>query len=631
MSVYYITQSQCILVSGKTYPYREVLRNLGGQYQAQDKSWLLPLNDDILQKVEELCRGIGGGPQKAPRPAPPPRASAPMISNETLVSDAGFEPTVSVQGDGLTIAELMQKVQLAIAQSFPRSLWVIGEIQNFRQTATGSYFQLADSKEGASRSATMTVNATIWRSQWQDMERKLGRDTLKELMADGLRVRMLVDISLFKDRGQVSLQVQGIDPSFTKGSLALAREKLLRELRSKGLDQKNKQLPMPDFPLRVGLISADDSRAKSDFLDQLLVYGFPGQVLFYPAQMQGDNTLRDVVAGIQALEARLCDLIVITRGGGSAADLRWFDSAEIAYAVAGARVPIVAAIGHHEDVCVAEEISARREKTPTAAADFCVHLLKRTRERIDQLGLVMSRSLDERVRLQTQILQNLKARLHLGTKQLVHQHEAHLQSVRSELQMRSERHLLQWTTQTQNLEQGLFQRWQFVLREQSTRLRRLSQDLHQSERRLSQWTIQTQNLAQSFFQRSQFVLREQSTHLRRLSQDLHQSATTTLLPRRYEIDEQKRALSLAIREMQQQQREKLSLLEKLLIQSDPQPWMAQGWTQLFADGHRLDRADQLEPGMKLKARLLDALLELKLESLTRLDPKKSDIKKESIP
>ncbi len=589
MSVYYITQSQGILVSGKTYPYREVLRNLGGQYQAQDKSWLLPLNDDILQKVDELCRGIGGGQQKAARPSPPPRApAAAMATNELLVADPGFEPAVSLQGDGLTIAELMQKLQLAIAQSFPRSLWVIGEIQNFRQTATGSYFQLADFKEGASRSATMTVNATIWRSQWQDMERKLGRDALKELMADGLRVRMLVDISLFKDRGQISLQVQGIDPSFTKGSLALAREKLLRELRSKGLDQKNKQLPMPAFPLCIGLISADDSRAKSDFLDQLLVYGFPGKVLFYPAQMQGENTLRDVVAGIQALETRNCDLIVITRGGGSAADLRWFDSAEIAMAVAGARVPIVAAIGHHEDVCVAEEISARREKTPTAAADFCVHLLQRTRDRIDQLSLVMARSLDERVRLQTQILQNLKARLHLGTKQLVHQHESHLQSIRSELQIRSERRLLQWMTQTGQLAQGLFQRWHFGLLEQSSRLRRLSQDLHQR-------------------------------------------AKTALLPRRYEIEDQKRALRLVTRDLHQQQREQLMHLEKLLIQSDPQPWMAQGWTQLFAKGRKLDRAEQLEPGMHLRARLVDALLELKLESLTRLDPKKSDIKKESIP
>lgn len=56
MSVFYQTQSQSIHVSGKTYPYREILRGLGGQYQAQDKSWLLPLNDESLKKIEELCK-----------------------------------------------------------------------------------------------------------------------------------------------------------------------------------------------------------------------------------------------------------------------------------------------------------------------------------------------------------------------------------------------------------------------------------------------------------------------------------------------------------------------------------------------------------------------------------------------
>jgi exodeoxyribonuclease VII large subunit len=587
MSVFYLTQSQSILVSGKTYPYREILRGLGGQYQAQDKSWLLPLNDASLKQVQELCRTIGGGLQKADKPpaASLPK-SAPTLQNDVLISDPASESPVGNLVDGLTVAELMQKLQLAIAQNFPRSLWVVGEIQNFRQTTTGSYFQLADFKEGASKSATMTVNAAIWRSQWQDMERKIGRDALKELLVDGLRVRVLVDVSLFKDRGQVSLQVQAIDPSFTKGTLALAREKLLRELRAKGLDQKNKTLPWPAFPLHIGLISAEDSRAKSDFLDQLLVYGFPGRVSFFPAQMQGENTLRDVVAGIQALQTLNCDLLVITRGGGSAADLRWFDSPEIAYAIAAASIPIVAAIGHHDDVCIAEEISARREKTPTAAADFCVHLIQQSQVRIEQLGLAMARSLAERLRLQTQILQNLREKLHLSLTRVTHQHSAHLAHVRNELQMRS-------------------------------------------ERRLFQWTGDQQKLGAALYQKLQILLLEKANALQRYSQLLHNKAGASLYPWLFRIEELKRSLAPVCREALQQQREKLLLPEKKLLQSDPQPWMTQGWTQLFADGKKLDRAEQLTTGMQLRARLLDALLELKLEGLTRLSPKPSAVNKES--
>ncbi|MCX6129884.1 MAG: exodeoxyribonuclease VII large subunit [Proteobacteria bacterium] len=548
MSVFFQTEIEAIVVTGKTYPYRDLLRGLGGQYRSQDKAWLLPLNEGNLVKVEELCRSIGGGRQKPSRS---------LATQETVsLEKPGETPAnlVAMQ-DGLSVAELMQQVQLALNQNFPRSLWVIGEIQNFRQTATGSYFQLADFKEGASRSATMTVNATIWRSQLADMERKLGREALKELLVDGLRIRILVDVSLFKDRAQVSLAVQSIDPSFTKGSLALARERLLRELRAKGLDQKNKSLAWPAFPLRIGLISADDSRAKSDFLDQLLVYKFPGKVIFYPAQMQGEATLRDVALGVKALEEAGCDMIVITRGGGSAADLRWFDSKEIAYAIAAANVPIVAAIGHHDDVSIAEEICARREKTPTAAADFCIQVFVRSKERIDQLTLTLARQLDERMRQQTQFMQNLKDRLRLMVTQLLGQHKSHVQTLAHELSMRSERQLLLGKADLERQKNNLFQHIQASLFTENHRLNRLTQDLHQK------------------------------AHKR-----LHVSQET------------------------------IQALEKNIIQSDPQPWMAQGWTQLFARGERLLGADQLKVGMHIKARMLDALLELQLIKVESIPP-----------
>ena len=543
MSVFFQTETETIVVTGKTYPYRELLREFGGQYRSQDKAWLLPLSDSNLLKIEELCRSIGGGRQK------PMKVAAPTLASplETLPSVA-TQPTLLQ--DGLSVAELMQQIHLALAQNFPRSLWVVGEIQNFRQTGTGSYFQLADFKEGGSRSATMTVNATIWRSQLSDMERKLGRDALKELLADGLKVRVLVEVALFKDRGQVSLQVQAIDPNFTKGSLALARERLLRELRAKGLDQHNKNLAWPAFPLCIGLISADDSRAKTDFLDQLLVYGFAGKVIFYPAQMQGESTLRDVVQGLKALEAAACDLIVVTRGGGSAADLRWFDSSEIAYAIAAAKIPIVAAIGHHDDVCIAEEICGRREKTPTAAADFCMQLFVRTQERIEQLTLTLARQLADRLRLQTEILQRLKERLRLMANQVNSQHSGHLQTVGHALAIRAERRLLAAKERQNQAQQQLRHHSHLYLMNQNNSLHQFIQNLDLKAQR----------------------------HLQRL-------------------------------------REHILGYEKNLIRVDPQPWMALGWTQLFAEGERLQRADQLKVGMTLKARLLDSRLELQLTGL----------------
>jgi len=572
VSIFFQTDSNTIIVSGKTYPYREDLRSLGAQYMSQDKVWHLPNTAPNLLRVEELCRSIGGGRAKAPR-------TDALTLPSTLTELTAGPAKSSCPPDGLTVAELMQQVQLAISQNFPRSLWIVGEIQNFRQTASGSYFQLAEFKEGASRSATMTVNATIWRSQLADMEAKLGRDTLKELLLDGLRVRILADVSLFKDRGQVSLQVQAIDPSFTKGSLALAREKLLRELRAKGLDQINKSWPWPAFPFKIGLISADDSRAKTDFLDQLLVYGFPGQVVFFAAQMQGEATLKNVVAGLKALEASACDMIVVTRGGGSAADLRWFDSPDIAYAIAAAKIPIVAAIGHHEDVSVAEEICGRREKTPTAAADFCIQLFAQSRERIKLLSLAIARKLDERMRLQTHVLQMLKTRLHVSSNQICSDYKQHLQILSNEIAVRAERRLLQAHSLQKSLQSNLQQELKLQLLHQDNQLQRLSQALlHQAQSKINPWQYQRERLEQ--------------------------------------------ALSLQAQRSWQIKLDNLLALEKCFVQADPRPWLAQGWTQFFTAGKSLQRAEQLHVGQSVKARILDALLDLQVTQIEPLSNKR---------
>lgn len=575
MSVYFEHDQQTIIVRGKTYPYRDLMRSLGGQYQAVEKTWAVPMSQENLQKVSELCLSIGGGRRReeaaAAKPGRGPEASPPTES-------APAPPLVGGVLDGLSIGELMQKAQLAIAHGFPRSVWVLGEIQNLRSHASGLFFQLADFKEGASRSATLTINATLWRSQLLELERRLGPGTVKDLIQDGIRVRVLADVSLYKDRGQLSLLVQGLDPNFTKGSLALAREKLLRELRSKGLDRQNKQLTPPAFPLRIGLISAPDSRAQSDFLDQLRVYGFPGEVIFFPAQMQGEKTLSDVVAGLTSLTAAACDLIVLTRGGGSAADLRWFDSPEIAYAIAGSSIPVVAAIGHHEDVCIAEEICFQREKTPTAAADFVINLFARTRERIDQLSLSLSQQLGERIRLQSLRLQNLRERLLLGLRGVLGSYQQHQTQLENGLDIGVQRQLLR------------------------------------EEGRLTQIAASLRQISRLRLERGQSQAEQASSRLGYRFQEALSRA-------HYKLAQTQQALKSGTQRAAFNFDRSLDALERAIVQRDPQPWMAEGWTQLSSEGEsRILSARNLGEGQELKARLPDALLTLRIEEVKRLSP-----------
>lgn len=642
MSVYYVLSDTSILVKGKTYPYRELMRSLGAQYNANDKSWIVPNTPDNVSRVGELCKSVGGGLIKetshaapATSPAYPPSPSltistipnipslktwtAPSTTLSTYqppslpdIAETQLETKIA---DGFSIAELMRQAQLAIAQSFPRSVWVIGEIQNIRWHATGVYFQLADAKEGGSQSATVTVNTTIWRSQLKDLERKFG-ETLKEILQDGFRVRVLADLSLFKDRGQLSLNIQSIDPNFTKGSLALQREKLLKELRAKGLDQKNKSLPVSPFPFVIGLLSAEDSRAKSDFIDQLKVYGFPGEVIFLPCQMQGEATLRDVVSGLKELQKVGCDLIVMTRGGGSAADLRWFDSAEIAHAIAESKIPIIAAIGHHEDVCVAEDMCYQREKTPTAAADFIISLFQKTRERLDQLSLILDKTLNERVKLFDAYLAQLMEKMRAEALNNINDQRRLMEQAEASLDLNWQRRVLQWSSRLDQQQTSLRQSLDLRLQRETARSSQQQQNLRQGlDLRLQKEQARLAQGENSLLQGLNLRLQRELARIDQHGAALQSNAllhVERIASRSRDLaKDMKRATQIAL----QKQEQTLMKAEATVKEKDPQPWLKQGWTQLFDEVGLIRDGQRLQPGQDVKARLTDSLVELTVKKI----------------
>ncbi|MDE3268978.1 MAG: exodeoxyribonuclease VII large subunit [Pseudomonadota bacterium] len=377
MPVYFRRLEQHIIIFGDTYQHRTIIKGWGGRFNGSDKSWYIPYSDIILDKVREFTTSNGGCqlPDASPKTAPIEK-----------------QPEVAATTDNLTVSSLLAKIDGLIRVNFPQSIWVIGEAQNISHK-THMYFQLAEQKDDDSRRA-ITVDAVIWRSQLQDIITQRGKDFIQE----GLKVRCLCAVQIYRDRGAISLHVLDVDSSYGLGQLALEREKLLRKIRQEGLEKKNKLLKIPRFPLRIGLITADGSRACSDFCHQLEALAVPAQIYFLPTPMQGEETLTAVPRAIEALQ-QTCDLLVLTRGGGSASDLRWFDMAEIAYAIVHASVPIVAAIGHHDDLCVSEEVCCMRQKTPTAAADYIAELFNNTYSLLQEYADEMTALLQRRLQL----------------------------------------------------------------------------------------------------------------------------------------------------------------------------------------------------------------------------------------
>jgi exodeoxyribonuclease VII large subunit len=408
VSLHYRVVGSQIVVFGRTFEHKEALKALGARFNFADKSWSLANSAEGIQKIAGLCARVGGG-QIGQLEVEPAKASIQSERPDAdLVSTPNLQDARAASGlEGLSLRELVQNAQLALTQAFPSPVWVFGEIAGLSDKTSGIFLGLTESKDEKSAVHSIEIKATLWRSQLANIARRRGDAALKEILQEGLRVRVLVQVSMFADRGQLSLNILDIDPAFTKGALALAREQLLRELRAKGLDRKNKELPLGAFPFRVGLVTADGSRAYSDFVDQLMQGGFCGEVIFCASQMQGEKTAEDVMRAIRRLEENDCDLIVITRGGGSAADLRWFDAKDLAYAVAHSKLPILAAIGHHEDTCIVEEICFRREKTPTAAAEFILQIFRQTKERLRLSILAIDDRVRQKVELETSRWQRL--------------------------------------------------------------------------------------------------------------------------------------------------------------------------------------------------------------------------------
>ncbi|MGL4854020.1 MAG: exodeoxyribonuclease VII large subunit, partial [Lentisphaeria bacterium] len=191
---------------------------------------------------------------------------------------------------------------------------------------------------------------------------------------NGMQVEALGMLSVYEPRGTYQINLRRLVP-VGAGSLLQQFEALKMKLQAKGFFDPERKRPIPLMPSCVGLITSLTGAALQDFL-QIANRRFKGlHIRIFPAQVQGPSVEEDVCRGIEFFNRTLsCDVIVITRGGGSQEDLWAFNSERIAEAIFCSNLPIISAIGHEIDFTIPDFVADLRVPTPSAAAELvCAH------------------------------------------------------------------------------------------------------------------------------------------------------------------------------------------------------------------------------------------------------------------
>jgi exodeoxyribonuclease VII large subunit len=89
--------------------------------------------------------------------------------------------------------------------------------------------------------------------------------------------------------------------------------------------------------------------------------------------VQGEAAAPEIKNALEKANKRAdCDLLILTRGGGSLEDLWAFNEEIVARAIYQSNIPIISAVGHETDVTIADFVADHRAPTPSAAAEEAV-------------------------------------------------------------------------------------------------------------------------------------------------------------------------------------------------------------------------------------------------------------------
>jgi len=257
------------------------------------------------------------------------------------------------QRDIYNVTRLNREVRAVLEGSFP-SIWLQGEISNFACPASGHmYLSLKD--------AHSQVRCAMFKGK---------NRFLKFEPENGAEILVRANVSLYEARGEFQLIIEQMELA-GEGGLQRAYEELKQKLFKEGLFEEEHKKPVPTLPRTIGVITSPTGAAIRDILSVLKRRYPAGNIIVYPVAVQGDGSAEQITTMLRTAEKRHeCDVIILSRGGGSIEDLWAFNNETLARTIFDCSVPVVSGIGHEIDFTIADFVADQRAATPSAAAEL---------------------------------------------------------------------------------------------------------------------------------------------------------------------------------------------------------------------------------------------------------------------
>ena len=300
-----------------------------------------------------------------------------------------------------TVTQVNEYIAKKLRDDFRlRNLPVEGEISGLSRSGQHIYLTLKD--------AGSMIKCAIWASNIRRID--------TGLLENGRKVIVIADISPYAKGGSYSLSITHIEDA-GQGALMAEFNRIKKLLEDEGLFDKKWKKPIPEFPLRVGIVTSATGAAIEDIKKIITSKNDLTDILIFPTQVQGEGAPASIIHNIGlanslAASGLRIDTLIVGRGGGSPEDLAAFNDEGVARAIFASQIPVISAVGHESDVSISDFVADLRAETPTAAADIAVMNTYELRDEIVYCRQMLMKAMRQKIESERLLLSSRTDLLH---------------------------------------------------------------------------------------------------------------------------------------------------------------------------------------------------------------------------